>query len=109
MKEHRILDVTVWIGALIGVAISFGYFEQAQGATEQKITLMLGGSYCDLYLGEVESAVKKVSGVKAVDLKSMKGHAVVTVERDKTTSKQLVEAVNNVKGDGWHCHAKVMK
>ncbi|CUQ65369.1 heavy-metal-associated domain-containing protein [Candidatus Nitrospira inopinata] len=96
------------VTAIIATGVLLGVLELAQAA-EQRITLMLGGSYCDLYLGEVESAVKKVSGVKAVDFKSMKGHAVVTVEGDKTTSKQLVEAVNNVKGDGWHCHAKVMK
>jgi copper chaperone CopZ len=103
MKQIQIVT------AVIATGVLFGVLELAQAAGEQRITLMLGGSYCDLYLGEVESAVKKVSGVKAVDFKSMKGHAVVTVEGDKTTSKQLVEAVNNIKGDGWHCHAKVMK
>lgn len=83
--------------------------ESAQGSGEQKITLMLGGTYCDLYLGEVESAVKKVPGVKTVDLKSMKGHAVVTVEGGKATPQHLVDAVNGVKGEGWHCHARAMK
>ncbi|HRI37041.1 MAG TPA: heavy-metal-associated domain-containing protein [Nitrospira sp.] len=67
------------------------------------------GQYCDLYLGNVESALKKIAGVKAVDLKSMKGHAIVTLEGDKSTPKQLAEAVNGVKGDGWHCSAQVMK
>jgi copper chaperone CopZ len=71
--------------------------------------LMLGGQYCDLYLGNVESALRKIAGVKAVDLKSMKGHAVVTLEGDKATTKQLAEAVNGVKGEGWHCSAQVMK
>lgn len=83
--------------------------DSAQGSAEQKITLMLGGTYCDLYLGEVESAVKKSAGVKTVDLKSMKGHAVVTAEGGKATPQHLVDAVNNVKGEGWHCHAKAMK
>ncbi len=97
------------MGAIIVTGVLYGVLELAQAAAEQRITLMIGGSYCDLYLGEVESAVKKVSGVKAVDLKSMKGHAVVTVEGDKATAKQLEAAVNGVKGEGWHCHAKVMK
>ena len=45
--------------------------------------LMLGGKYCDAYLGDVQDALAKVSGVKTVDFKSMKGHAVVTVESEK--------------------------
>ncbi|MCP9447924.1 MAG: hypothetical protein NNA22_10200 [Nitrospira sp.] len=97
------------VAAIIVTGALCGALELAQAAAEQRITLMLGGSYCDLYLGEVESAVKKVSGVKAVDFKSMKGHAIVTVEQSKATSKQLVEAVNSVKGEGWHCRAKEMK
>lgn len=97
------------VAAIIVTSVLYGVLELAQAAVEQKITLMLGGSYCDLYLGEVESAVKKVSGVKAVDFKSMKGHAIVTVEGDKAMAKQLEAAVNGVKGEGWHCHAKVMK
>jgi len=95
--------------SLIGVvALSVG-FHVAQAATEQKVMLMLGGRYCDLYLGDVESALRKIAGVKAVDLKSMKGHVIVSLESDKSTTKQLAEAVNGVKGEGWHCSAQVMK
>ena len=34
---------------------------------------MLGGKFCEAYLGDVEAALAKRSGVKALDLKSMKG------------------------------------
>lgn len=94
---------------IVFLTVLSGGLSMAQGATDQKVMLMLGGTYCDVYLGDVESALKKVAGVKAVDLKSMKGHAIVTVEGDKATSNQLVQAVNGVKGDGWHCSAQVMK
>ena len=91
------------------MALVTGYGSWVEAATERTVMLMLGGQYCDLYLGDVESALKKIAGVKAVDLKSMKGHAVVTLEGDKATTKQLAEAVNGVKGEGWHCSAQVMK
>lgn len=78
-------------------------------AADQKTTLMLGGKFCDSYLGEVETALKKVAGVKAVDLKSMKGHAIVSGEAGKVKAEQLTAAVNALKGDGWHCKADVMK
>ena len=78
-------------------------------AAEQKVTLMLGGKFCEAYLGDVRDALTKIGGVKDVDFKSLKGHAIVTVEGDKTKPQQLVQAVNGVKGDGWHCTAQVMK
>jgi copper chaperone CopZ len=100
---QRILIEIVLLVAL------FSCVSMAQAAAEQKVMLMLGGTYCDVYLVDVESALKKVAGVTAVDLKSMKGHAIVMVENDKATANQLVKAVNGVKGDGWHCSAQVMK
>jgi len=82
---------------------------QAGAGSGDKTTLMLGGKFCEFYPGEVETALKQVPGVKAVDLKSMKGHAVVESEAGKVKPGQLTEAVNKVKGDGWHCKAEVMK
>ena len=98
MKRLRVLVLIVGaLGILAGPAF----------AAEQKVTLMLGGKFCDSYTGEVEKALKKVSGVKAVDFKSMKGHAIVTADAS-VKPKDLVSAVNAVKGDGWNCQADLM-
>ncbi len=78
-------------------------------AGDEKVTLMLGGKFCEAYLGDVRDALTKVVGVKAVDFKSVKGHAMVTVESGKMKPEQLAAAVNSVKGDGWHCTGEVMK
>jgi copper chaperone CopZ len=78
-------------------------------AAEQKVVLMIGGKFCEAHLGDVETALKRNQGVKAVDFKSMKGHAVVTIDGEKVMAQQLAEAVNGVKGDGWHCTGQVMK
>ena len=78
-------------------------------AGEEKVMMMLGGKFCDAYLGDVQDALTKVAGVKAVDLKSMKGHAVVTIESGKVKPEQLATAVNGVKGDSWYCTGEVMK
>lgn len=97
------------MGALISMAMIVGAGLGTGFAGEQKVTLMLGGKFCDAYLGDVSEALKKVPGVKEVDLKSMKGHAVVTVDGGKAKPDQLATAVNGVKGDGWNCTAQVMK
>jgi copper chaperone CopZ len=78
-------------------------------SAEENVTLMLGGKYCNAYLGDVDHALKRVAGVKTVDFKSMKGHAVVTVESGKVKPEQLATAVNGVKGDSWYCTGEVMK
>jgi copper chaperone CopZ len=78
-------------------------------SSSQKVTLMLGGKFCDSYPDDVAAALKKVPGVKKVDLKSMPGHAVVDVEPGKAKPDQLAAAVNGVKGSGWHCTGQVMK
>ena len=78
-------------------------------AADQQVMLALGGNFCEFYGGDVQTALMKVTGVKAVDLNSKKGHAVVTVDSTKVKPTHLTDAVNAVKGDGWHCKAEVVK
>ena len=77
-------------------------------AADQKVTLALGGKMCDLYRPSVEAALKKVSGVTALDFKSVKGSVIVTADAS-VKPDTLEDAVNGVKGDGWHCTAEVKK
>jgi copper chaperone CopZ len=96
----------ITVGCLIGFVCAMA---TPVFAGEEKVMLMLGGKFCEAYLGDVEAVLAKLPGVKAVDLKSMKGHAVVTINGERVKTDQLVAAVNGVKGDGWHCTGQVMK
>ncbi len=98
-RKHRL--------ALAGL-ITFFAMANPAWAADQKVMLMLGGKFCEMYPDAIQTALKKVTGVKAVDLKSMKGHAVVTGDGTMKPD-QVAAAVNGVKGDGWHCTAEVMK
>jgi len=100
------MNTVIKFGCLIGFACAM---TTPVFAGEQKVMLMLGGKFCEAYLGDVEAALSKLSGVKAVDLKNMKGHAVVTIDGGNVKADQLAAAVNGVKGDGWHCTGQVMK
>ena len=80
----------------------------AAWAADQKVTLALGGKMCDLYRPSVEAALKKVSGVTALDFKSVNGSVVVTADSSVKPGK-LADAVNGVKGEGWYCTAEVKK
>lgn len=108
-RSEKMKRMKRWIVGLAGLFALGLAGLPALGGDQHKVTLMLGGKFCDLYKGEVESALKKIAGVTAVDLKSMKGHAIVTTDPGKVKPDQLAAAVNALKGDGWHCKAEVMK
>ena len=100
------MNTFIKFGCLIGFACAMA---TPVFAGEEKVMIMLGGRYCDAYLGNVQDALTKVAGVKTVDFKSMKGHAIVTIESGKVKPDKLVTAVNSVKGDSWYCTGEVMK
>lgn len=93
------------------VAVIFGVSCVASSAqaADQQVVLMLGGASCDKHTRTVETALKKVEGVKSVDLSSMQSHAIVRAAAGSVTPEQLTAAVVGVKGTNWHCTAEVMK
>jgi len=95
------------IGATVVIALASG---QA-GAAEKQVTLMLGGKSCESHPKEIMEALTGIKGVSGVDLKSMKGHALV--KQDGTVKPEsLVEAIKSVKdtktGMDWYCTAEPM-
>ena len=100
------MNTIIKYGCLIGFACAMA---TPIFAGDQKIILMLGGRFCDAYFGDVTAVLMELPGVTAVDLKSMKGHAVITIDGKKVKGDQLAAAVNGVKGDGWYCTGQAMK
>ncbi len=94
------------LGCLIGFARTIA---TPAFADEEAVTLMLGGKFCSAYLKDVRDALTNVVGVKAIDLKSIKGHAVAIVDSGKVKPEQLATAVGKVKVDSWSCTGKIMK
>lgn len=102
----------ILLSLAVAVLLCTGIETMQTMAADQKVTLMLGGKYCEFYPKQVTDALMKVKGVKSVDLQSMKGHAVV--EHDGSVKDdQLLEAIKGVKGTKggveWYCDAEVMK
>ena len=96
-----------FINLIISVATVLVIYTGMATAAEQKTTLMLGGPYCNSYPKEITKVLMAVKGVKAVDLDSMPGHAIVTHD-SSVQSESLAEAIKNAKGDMWHCTGEVM-
>jgi len=96
---------------MLRVALVFGVglIASLAEAGDQQVTLMLGGASCETHAREIRAALRRVEGVRAVDLDSMPGHAVVRTSAGGLTPEQLTAAVAGVKGANWHCTAEVMK
>jgi periplasmic mercuric ion binding protein len=93
------------LGCLIGFVCTIA---TSAFAGEETVTLMLGGKFGNAYLKDVREALTNVDGVKAMDLKSIKGHAVVTLDSSKVEPEQLATAVSKVKDDSWYWAGKIM-
>jgi hypothetical protein len=74
----------------------------------RRAILKLGGQFCEFDLPGVEQALLRVTGVKAVDLRTMKGAVMVTYEAGNVSPTAMLSAVRSVKGDGYYCTAKIM-
>ncbi|MFQ5580484.1 MAG: cation transporter [Nitrospiria bacterium] len=92
---------------ILAMFLSFSV-SSANAGEAARINLRLGGKFCREYLTDLEKVLKNMDGVKTVNLKCMKGHAIVEVEPEKVKPAQLVEVVKGIKGKGWHCMAEVM-
>jgi periplasmic mercuric ion binding protein len=96
----------------VAVILGMGVAAMQTEAAEQKVTLVLGGKFCEFYPKEITGALMKVKGVTDVDLKSMSGHAIVTTD-GTVKPEELVAAMKGVKGTKmgieWYCTAEVMK
>ena len=75
----------------------------------QKLTLKLGGQYCNFYLDDVTKALMGVPGVRHVSYN--KAQDQVTVQGDAATLKEssVIRAIDGVKGSSWYCKAHRMR
>ncbi len=100
MRTRRLSGLAVLVGLLMGCEPEVG--------GEPTVTLRLGGQFCEAYPDAINLALMNVEGVQTVDLNSKQGHVVITGDPGKMKARNLKNAVNGVKGTGWHCEAEVV-
>lgn len=69
-------------------------------------TIKLGGKFCEMYPDALTAALQRVDGVETVDLEKRKGYAIVTGQAGAMSLADLRDAVNGLRGEGWHCEAE---
>ena len=97
---NRIVAGTLAIG--VGVMLSFG----TALAAEKKVSIVLGGKFCNFYLDDVKNALMKVPGVTAVSFNSAQDHVYVTGDDTQMKTGDLISTISAVKGSTWFCTGK---
>lgn len=77
-----------------------------EAAAQQRVTIKLGGRYCDFHTIDVEQALKRVAGVVDVDMNSYPGRVMIVMRAGKVNPDHLLAAVQQIKGEGYNCTAK---
>lgn len=91
---------------VLSLYLSVSVSERPEKKDPEKIRVRLDGRFRGEHLKAIERVLKRLVGVKSVNLSSMKGHAIVEVTSDKVRSCHLVDAIETVRGPGWHCTAE---
>ena len=67
-------------------------------SSPERIALQLKGSLCRSQHANILSTLSPLPGVRAIDLSSVPGHALVDIETDVLPAQHLVETVRRL----WH-------
>jgi hypothetical protein len=98
-----------FIGSLaIGVIISILFTSAAEAAT-QRVALMLSGPSCEEDQKAIRQDLEMMHGVKAVDLISLRGFALLDVEASTASLDELTSAVSRQHREPRQCRAQVME
>lgn len=78
-------------------------------ASTQRVALMLSGPSCEADHKALQQDLEKIPGVKAVDLLSLPGFALLDIEAGTADSNELTSAVNRENRLSRQCRAQVME
>ena len=77
------------------------------GWAEETVRLDLGGKFCEFYPDEITDVVMALPGVKKVDAVKKRKFVMVEFDAEKTAPKEMIAAIEKLKGDRWFCAAAV--
>lgn len=93
------------LGGMMGLLLLAGTVE----AGSSRIALSVTGEACARQQAAIETALKQLPGVQAVDVRSVPGHILVDVEEGRVTADQAASTVNGLTAQDGSCAAREMK
>ena len=79
------------------------------GSPRDRITIMLTGSTCREMQHPIETALRHIDGVIAVDSTSVPEHLLLDIEEEKTMARDLLDVVRIIVGSDASCRAEIMQ
>jgi heavy-metal-associated domain-containing protein len=96
---------------ILAMLFGLGLMSSVTLGADEELVIMLGGEGCESHPEQITKVLMAQKGIKSVDLKKMKGHAVVTSE-GSTKPEALVKIIQGLKGSNngveWSCDAMIM-
>lgn len=92
----------------IGILISLLFTSAAEAAT-RRVALMLSGPSCEEDQKAIRQDLEMMHGVKAVDLLSLRGVALLDIEANTASLDELTAAVSRNQREPRQCLAQVME
>ena len=94
------------LGLFIVLTLGSALLPDLTEAAQQRVAIRISGRYCLFHAFDLEQALKRVSGVMAVDFEAMRGNVIVVMKAGKVNPDHLLSAVRGVKGDGYYCRGE---
>jgi hypothetical protein len=91
--------VITWMSLMSLCAASLYSLPSAAAASPvERIALQLNGSQCRSQHANILSALSPIPGVRAIDLSSVPGHALVDIDTAALSAQNLIETIRHL----WH-------
>ena len=97
-----------FIGSLAISVLTSLLYTSAEAAT-QRVALMLSGPSCEEDQKAIRQDLEMMHGVKAVDLLSLRGFALLDVDAETASPDELISAVNREHREPRQCRAQIME
>ena len=106
--KQKVLLYLMMIAGLIGLVAEVHPGWADKGETHEKtVRLDLGGKFCEFYPDEITDVVMALPGVKKVDAVKKRKFVMVEFDAEKAAPKEMIAAIEKLKGDRWFCAASV--
>jgi hypothetical protein len=100
--------MTYLISLFLTCVLGYGLIPSLTEAKEarQRVSIRLEGRYCLFHTKDLGEALTHVSGVVSVDFDTFPRHVIVVMRAGQVNPDQLLAAVKNTRGEGYHCRGE---
>lgn len=97
------------LALLVCIGTTFVLTGHGASAESTRITLMLSGTGCESSRHDIETTIRRFTGVQTVDGQSIPGHLLIDVDKGRLTGEELAHKVTELGTEQRPCRSTVME